>query len=199
MRSHTNFGRNILVTHSQSEIGHNKWNYLKTKLFWGSGIIRDDLKQETTSSINIFQTAFDLLRRKLPCICCKMWCTFELWDRATGNWVVQSRINVILKEICAVQGGDGGYMARMTSWDINSNRNGHCRVHIWNMFLSQVLPVGSSGQFLVKAQGNWGTRVNAAKNWYFWMNLKKKWIGEWKWNFDLVDACLQTSKVTISE
>ena len=64
-------------------------------------------------------------------------------------------------------------------------------------FLSQVLPVGSSGQFLVKAQGNWGTRVNAAKNWYFWMNLKKKWIGEWKWNFDLVDACLQTSRLTM--
>ena len=145
MRSHTNFGRNILVTHSQSEIEHNKWNYLKTKLFRGSDIIRDDLTQGTTSSINMFQTAFDLLRRKLPCKCCKMWCTFELWDRATGNWVVQSRINVILKEICAVQGGDGGYMARMTSWDINSNRNGHCRVHIWNMFLSQVLPVGSTG------------------------------------------------------
>ena len=153
MRSHTNFGRNILVTHSQSEIGHNKWNYLKTKLFWGSDIIRDDLTQGTTSSINMFQTAFDLLRRKLPCICCKMWCTFELWDRATGNWVVQSRINVILKEICAVQGGDGGYMARMTSWDINSNKNGHCRVHIWNMFFVPSLACWFHGIILWQSTG----------------------------------------------
>ena len=145
----------------------------------------------------MFQTAFDLLRRKLPCICCKMWCTFELWDRATGNWVVQSRINVILKEICAVQGGDGGYMARMTSWDINSNRNGHCRVHIWNMFFVPSLACWFLGIFLDKGQGNCGTRASAAKNWYFWMNLKKKWIGEWKWNFDLVDACLQTSRLTM--
>ena len=193
MRSHTNFGRNILVTHSQSEIGHNKWNYLKTKLFRGSDIIRDDLTQGKTSSINIFQTDFDLLRRKLPCICCKMWCTFELWDRATGNWVVQSRINVILKEICAVQGGDGGYMARMTSWDINSNRNGHCRVHIWNMFFVPslacwflgIIPWQRTGKLWNKSQRsqklifldefeeevNWWVEVEFWSRWCMFANL----------------------------
>ena len=195
MRSHTNFGWNIFghVTHSQSEIGHNKWNYLKTKLFRGSDIIRDDLTQGTTSSINMFQTAFDLLRRKLPCICCKMWCTFELWDRATGNWVVQSRINVILKEICAVQGGDGGYMARMTSWDINSNRNGHCRVHIWNMFFVPslacwflgIIPWQRTGKLWNKSQRsqklifldefeeevNWWVEVEFWSRWCMFANL----------------------------